>query len=277
MSEVLSQPEALQTHTGDVPNPALARRQASEQARRDLAAAHRLAVWHDMSEGIYNHLTLAVPGADDRFLVPPFGLHWAEVNASTLLEVSYATGQRLSGAGIVQRSAYCIHAPIHQSSPRHAAVFHTHMPYAGAFTRLQDQRLRPLGQTEALLLDKIAYDDAYDGLARDPSEGERLARVLGEKSILFMANHGVLVTGRTVAEAYDRLYSLERACKVQWLALASGQPLKPLSDALVAKAQAQMSGTPLHDAAAAAYKPGYELHFDALKRLLQRKEPDYQD
>jgi len=261
---------AAHTHTSDI----LALQQA---ARRDLAAAHRLAVWHGMSEGIYNHLTLAVPGTTDRFLVPPFGLHWSEVTASTLLEVSYAEGNAISGTGIVQRSAYCIHAPIHQRSDLHRAVLHTHMPYAGALTRLKDQRLLALGQTEALLLDKIAYDDHYDGLARDTSEGERLADALGDKSILFMANHGVLVTGRSMAEAYDRLYSLERACKVQLLARSTGLPLNPLSDELLHKAQVQMRGTPLTDADASTYKPHYVLHFDALKRLLARKESDYVD
>jgi len=248
-----------------------------EQARIDLAAAHRLAVWHDLTEGIYNHLTVAVPGASDRqFFVPPFGLHWSEVRASDLLTVDF-DGNILAGQGVLQRSAYCIHAPIHAAHARHAAVLHTHMPYASALTRLDDQTLLPLGQTEALVLDQIAYDPNYDGLARDWSEGERLAGVLGEKTILFMGNHGVLVTGRTVAEAYDRLYSLERSARVQLFALWTGRPLKSLSPEQVEKAQRQFHHTPLHDASRAAYTPGYQLHFDALRRLLDRREPDYKD
>jgi len=248
-----------------------------EQARIDLAAAHRLAVWHDLTEGIYNHLTVAVPGAgDSRFFVPPFGLHWSEVRASDLLTVDF-DGSIVAGQGILQRSAYCIHAPIHAAHAKHAAVLHTHMPYASALTRLDDQTLLPLGQTEALVLDQIAYDPDYDGLARDRSEGERLAGVLGEKTILFMGNHGVLVTGRTVAEAYDRLYSLERSARVQLFALWTGRPLKSLSTAQVEKAQRQFHHTPLHDASRSTYKPGYQLHFEALRRLLDRREPDYKD
>lgn len=246
------------------------------EARLDLAAAHRLAVWHDFSEGIYNHFTLAVPGSDDRFLLPAFGLHWSEVRQSELMTIGF-DGEQLDGTGIIQRSAYCIHAPIHAAHRKHAAVLHTHMPYANALTRLADPRLRPLGQTEALLLDQIAYDNDYDGLARDPSEGERLARVLGEKTILFMGNHGVLVTGRSVAEAYDRLYTLERAARVQLFALWSGQPVRELTPGQVAKVQQQINHTPLHDAAGAQYTPGYQLHFDALRRLLDRREPDYRD
>lgn len=250
---------------------------AVQEARIDLAAVHRLAVWHDLTEGIYNHFTVAVPHAEREFFVPPFGLHWSEVRASELLRVDF-DGKVLEGQGILQRSAYCIHAPVHAAHPKHVAVLHTHMPYASALTRLEDPQLQPLGQTEALLLDQIAYDTEYDGLARDWSEGERLARILGEKTILFMANHGVLVTGRTVAEAYDRLYSLERSSRVQLHALWTGLPVKPLSPSLVSKAQRQLHHTPLHDAAQqSTYKPGYQLHLEALRRLLDRKEPDYKD
>src|SRR5947208_13484081 len=86
---------------------------AASRARIDLAAAHRLAVLQGIAEGIFNHFTLAVPGADDRYLQIPFGLHWSEVTASSLIEVDFA-GHVLSGAGDVERSAYCIHAPIHR-------------------------------------------------------------------------------------------------------------------------------------------------------------------
>ena len=249
---------------------------AVQQARLDLAAAHRLAVWHDFSEGIYNHFSVAVPGTNDRFLLPAFGLHWSEVTASELMVIGF-DGAQLEGQGIIQRSAYCIHAPIHAAHPKHAAVLHTHMPYAGAITRLQNQQLQSLGQTEALLVDQIAYDEGYEGLARDTDEGQRLADTLGEKSILFMGNHRELVTGRSVAEAYDRLYTLERAARVQLFALWTGQPLRTLTSAQVDKVQDQIHNTPLHDAPGVQYKPGYQLHFDALRRLLDRREPDYRN
>lgn len=242
--------------------------------REDLAAAHRLAVWHDLTEGIYNHLTAMVPGANDQFYVPPFGLHWSEVRASELLTVDF-DGRIIAGAGILQRSAYCIHAPIHAANPTHAVALHTHMAYTSALVRLEDQRLQPLGQTEALLIDQIAYDEHYDGLARDPAEGERLAQVLGDKTILFMANHGVLVTGRTVAEAYDRLYSLERYARVHLHALWTGRPTRSLSPQQVAKVQDQIRNTAMHDGRNQPNKPAFQLHFDALRRLLDKREPDY--
>src|SRR5919202_2168055 len=118
---------------------------------------------------------------------------------------------------------------MHRRLPHAACVLHTHMPFASALARLENPQLQPVGQTEVGFLAQTAYDDRHTGLAFDPAEGERLAAVLGpEKSVLFMANHGVVVVGRTVAEAYDRLYYLERAAQVQLYAMWTGQRLKQL-------------------------------------------------
>ena len=108
------------------------------QARVDLAAAHRCAVMHGLHEGIFNHLTLRVPDEQDRYYQIPFGLHWSEVTASCFMEVGY-DGEVKRGEGFVEKSAYCIHAPMHDALPHAAAVFHTHMPFTSALTRLEDQ------------------------------------------------------------------------------------------------------------------------------------------
>ena len=246
---------------------------AEWQARVDLAAAHRLAVWHGFSEGIFNHLTLSVPGKTDRYYQIPFGLHWSEVTASCFTEVGW-DGRVLAGEGEVEQSAYCIHAPIHRLVPVHACVLHTHMPYASALARLEQQEILPIGQTEIGLMDKIAYDDTYTGPALDPAEGERLADILGpDKKILFMANHGVAVCGESVAEAYDLLYYLERAAQVQLYAMWTGRKLRAVKPEVVTHTQQQYEAVwPQY-----ANKPTWDHHFDALKRLLDRKEPDYAD
>lgn len=242
------------------------------QARIDLAAAHRLAVEHGFSEGIFNHLTLAVPGTTDRYYQIPFGLHWLEVTASCFMEVGY-DGTVLAGEGEVERSAFCIHAPIHRLVPRHACVLHTHMPYAGALARLEEGRIEAVGQTEIAFLDMVAYDNEFNGLAFDPAEGERLAGVLGpDRSVLFMGNHGVTVCGETVAEAYDKLYYLERACQVQLYAMWTGRKMREVPAAVVAQTLGQYANSPVQGG-----KPAYQHHFDALKRLLDRREPDYRD
>src|SRR5258707_14220713 len=216
---------------------------AEWQARVDLAAAHRMAVSHGFSEGIFNHFTLAVPDRDDRYYQIPFGLHWTEVTASVLMEVGY-DGAVLSGEGEVERSGFCIHAPIHRLVPKHACVLHTHMPFAGALARLAEPRLAAIGQTEIGFLDSIAYDDEYAGIAFDPAEGERLARVMGpDRSVLVMANHGVLACGTTVPEAYDPLYHFPRPCHV---------PLSP-----------PWPAGPLHERPAPAVAPTLRPHTDA--------------
>jgi len=244
---------------------------AERRARIDLAAAHRLAVMHGLNEGIFNHLTLAVPGKSDRFLLNPFGLHWSEVTASCFMEVGY-DGRVLNGEGDVELSALCIHGPIHRLNRKAACVLHTHMPYASALARLEDPRIKAIGQTEIGFLDIVAYDELYTGLAYHTGEGERLAAVLGDKKVLFMANHGVLAVGESVAEAYNLLYYLERACQVQLHAMWTGQKLKYVPDAVVKRTQEQYADSPTY-----GNKRSCEHHFDALKRILDRREPDYRE
>jgi ribulose-5-phosphate 4-epimerase/fuculose-1-phosphate aldolase len=230
--------------------------------RVNLAAAHRLAVVHGFTEAIFNHFTAVTPSRPDRFFTLPFGKHWAEATASELIECGF-DGKVYAGNGYLERSAYCIHVPVHAARPDAGAVLHTHMPYASALTRLADSRLLPIGQTEVSFCADIAYDYDYQGFASEPAEGERLARALGDKNILFMGNHGILVLGRSIAEAYDRLYYLERAAQVQLYAMWTGKPLKSVDPVVMQRTQARAGNPTLYGG-----RPHYELHFDALKRTL---------
>jgi ribulose-5-phosphate 4-epimerase/fuculose-1-phosphate aldolase len=241
------------------------------QARVDLAAAHRLAVMHDFSEGIFNHLTLRVPGGNDRYYQIPFGLHWSEVTASCFMEVSY-DGTLFAGQGEIEQSCYCIHAPMHRLLAHAAAVFHTHMPFASALTRLEDPHILPIGQTEVGTAMHTAYDDSYGGPAFDPAEGERLARTIGDNTVLMMANHGVATVGETVAEAYDRLYYVERVAQVQLYAMWTGRPLKRVPQKVIDATIAEF-----RDPRRYGGKKPAVWHFEALKRILDRKEPDYKN
>jgi ribulose-5-phosphate 4-epimerase/fuculose-1-phosphate aldolase len=241
------------------------------QARVDLAAAHRLCVMHGFNEGIFNHLTFRVPGTNDRYYQIPFGLYWSEVTASCFMEVGY-DGTRLSGEGDIERSCYCIHAPIHRLAQHAGAVFHTHMPFASALTRLKDQRILPIGQTEVAIAMHTAYDDSYGGPAFDPVEGERLAGIVGNKKILMMANHGVATITPTIAEAYDLLYYTERAAQVQLYAMQTQRELNVLPQHVVDEAIAEFKTAPQY-----GNKKPYVWHFEALKRILDKKEPDYKN
>src|SRR5213079_1391171 len=165
--------------------------------------------------GIDNHFTVTVPGCDDRYLILPFGLHWSEARASDLI-VFDESGKTLEGEGVVELSAQCIHAPIHRICGVRV-VLHTHQTWALALNMLKDNRLLPANQTAAFFHGQIAYVDTYEGTADFPSEGERLAKAMDGKPIVFMKNHGVLVTGETMGQAYRRLYKLERVCRAQVL------------------------------------------------------------
>ncbi len=245
------------------------RSDAIAEARIHLAAAYRMAVLHQLEEGIDNHLTMTVPGREGQYLILPYGFHWSEARASDLIVFDEA-GRTLEGSGVVERSAQCIHAPIHRISGAQV-VFHTHQTWTIALNMLQDNRLLPASQTAAFFHGLIAYDDDYTGVADSLEEGERLARVMGDKPIVFMKNHGVLVVGDTVAQAYRRLYRLERVCRNQILAMSSGRPLQVLSDEIVARVQ-----TPaLTDSHSRGERE--RLYFEAMMRVLDRELPGYRD
>jgi ribulose-5-phosphate 4-epimerase/fuculose-1-phosphate aldolase len=238
--------------------------EADRAARADLAAAFRLAVRLDMHEGVCNHFTLMLPDGK-RFLLNRYGLHWSEVTASNLLALD-AGGRILEGEGEFEKTAFHIHSRIHLANPKAACVLHTHMPYATALTLLENGRLEMAEQNALRFHDDIAYDDEYNGLVVDDAEGDRLARVLGGNRVLFLASHGVIVVGPSVAEAFDSLYYLERACRLQVLARSTGLPLRKVR-AEVVRATYRMI---------AADAPKYAgAHFEALKRILDREEPAY--
>jgi ribulose-5-phosphate 4-epimerase/fuculose-1-phosphate aldolase len=242
---------------------------AVARARIDLAACYRLADRFGLNEGIDNHLTLMVPGSADRFLLAPFGMHWSEVKASDFMVVNF-NGEVLSGQGVVEPTALYIHQPVHRLSPQGRCVLHTHMPYATALCMLENPRLEMAVQSALGFYNDVAYDATYNGLAYDASEGERLARALGDKSVLMMGNHGVLVVGATIPLAFERLYFLERAAQAQVLALSTGRSLQLIPEATIKKTIAQFVA-----GGEVGGRDRSELHFDALKRVLDRGHSDY--
>lgn len=242
---------------------------AIAEARVHLAAALRLAVLHELEEGIDNHFTMTVPGREGQYLILPFGLHWSEARASDLI-VFDEEGRVLEGKGSLELSAQCIHAPIHRITGARV-VLHTHQTWTMALNMLKDNRLLPASQTAAFFHGLIAYDDDYTGVAATLEEGERLAAVMGDKPIVFMKNHGVVVTAATVAEAYRRIYRLERVCRNQVLALGTGRPLEVLSDEIVARVQ-----TPGADDRHSRDERN-RLFFEAMMRVLDRELPGYRE
>ena len=239
-------------------------RYTESEARRDLAAALRWANRLGFGEGICNHFSVEIPGRTGHFLINPLGLHWSEVTPADLVEVD-AAGRKISGRHGVEPTAFFIHGAMHHSKPSARCVMHTHMPFATTLTVVEGGRLEWASQNALKFHGRVAYDDNYSGLALDEAEGKRMCAQAKDADVLFLGNHGVMVCGPSVALAFDDLYYLERACMLQVLAMGTGKPLRIVSERVALLTARQM----MEDTRQA------ELHFEALKRLLNREEPGW--
>ena len=228
--------------------------------RRDLAAAFRLAAKFEFNEGICNHFSAQVPGREERYLINPYGVHWLEMRPDDLLLID-GSGTVLEGEGEVEATARNIHIAGHRANPRHLAILHTHMPWATSLTMIENGRLEMAHQTAARFHGRTAYDDHFGGFASDAAEGERIAAAAKSDSsadIVFLANHGIIVGGPSVALAFDDLYFLDRACRQQVLAMSTGRPLKLIPPAMVEETAREWRQVMPWQA---------QKHFDALMRL----------
>lgn len=237
------------------------------QARVELAACFRMAARLGLNEGVCNHFSAMVPGYDDLFLVNPYGLHFSEVTASSLLVCDF-DGTVVAGDGTPEATAFFIHAELHRRLPQARAAFHTHMPYATALCLTEGEPLVFAGQSALKFYGRVAVDAAYNGLALDATEGARIAAATGGADIVFLKHHGVLVLAPTIAEAWDDLYYLERACEAQCLAMATGRAVLPIDPAVAAAAHRQMREGDADSARA---------HLASVLRRLDRSEADFRD
>jgi ribulose-5-phosphate 4-epimerase/fuculose-1-phosphate aldolase len=237
----------------------------ARQAKCDLAAAFRAAALCGFSEGIDNHFSLAVPGRDDLFLLNRFGPDWSELSASDLITVD-ADGNVVEGEGAWATPAFMLHRGIHLARPTARCVFHTHMPFATAVAVTSEGLDTTLSQN-AMYFHRRIVTLPYGGVADAVDEGERIGGAVGEAAtVVFLENHGVLVIGRDVADAWHKLYFLERACQVQVLAQSTGRPLVRAPDEVVEKTAAQWVRDDEHARAL----------FAAVKRRLDRELPGYE-
>jgi ribulose-5-phosphate 4-epimerase/fuculose-1-phosphate aldolase len=235
------------------------------QAKVDLAAALRAAALHGLNEGVDNHFSLAVPGRDDRFLLNRFGPHWSEITASDLITVDLE-GEVVEGEGEWELTAFMIHRGVHLARPSARCVLHTHMPYATAVSMTRGGFDTRVSQNSMMFHGRVV-SLAYGGFAEAADEGNRIGEAVGDDvSVVMLENHGVLVIGETVAEAWHRLYFLERACQMQVLAQSTGRPLIQVSEELAARTAAQ----------AVADTDNPPALFAAVRRQLDRESPGYQ-
>lgn len=204
--------------------------------RVDMAAAFRWTARLNMHESVANHFSLAVNPEGTRFLINPNGRHFSRITASSLIEIDANDPGTMARPDAPDPTAWGLHGSIHRALPHARCLMHVHSIHATVLASLADSRLPPIDQNTAMFFGRQVVDDHYGGMAFE-EEGARCAAMLADPRIttMVMGNHGVLVVGQTVAEAFHRLYYFERAAETYIRALQTGQKLRVLPDAIAEK------------------------------------------
>ncbi|MED5366415.1 MAG: class II aldolase/adducin family protein [Pseudomonadota bacterium] len=232
-------------------------------ARLELAAAHRLAVEHGLNEGVWNHMSLNSPDDPENILISPGHTYWDLVTASNLALMA-PNGEKLAGGPPPIRAGWIIHHPVHQARADAKCVIHVHAPYITAMSIRKDMVLETRSSQQAAAFhNDVAYYEVYDGALEDESEGQHMAEVLGDKRILMMRNHGAMVVGASVGQAYLDVYQLERACMYQLLAVGGGGEMQLIPDEVATAISA------------GARNYFNSKHFAGMRAFVDARAPDY--
>ncbi len=235
------------------------------QMRVDLAAAFRLSARYDWHEAVANHFSLAVSPDGRKFLMNPRWKHFSRIKASELLLLDSNDQDTMNRPDAPDLTAWSIHGRMHAVVPQARCVIHLHPPYATAVASLANPEIPPIDQNTARFYNRVAFDMEYGGMANTDAEGERLGRLLGNKQIMMMGNHGVMVCASTVAEAFDLAYYFERACRNLVLAYSTGQKLHVMSPAVAEKTAQEWE----------AEREQFHSHFAEMKAILDAEDPSY--
>ncbi len=242
--------------------------ETEQELRVKLAACYRIFDYMGWSEMIYNHITVKVPGPEQHFLINPFGLHYSEVKASNLVKVDIHgnivedTDYAVNPAGIL------IHTAIHAARTDIQCIAHTHTN-AGMAVACTQEGLRADNFYSALMHNQIAYHD-FEGLTVMDDEKSRLVANLGNKSLMILRNHGLLAGGRSIPEAFQNLWAIERACQVQVTTDSTGRPSIPIGPEILAKSEQLVAIQGIGE-------PTGELEFKAFTRLIDKIDSSYKD
>ena len=239
--------------------------EAERKARIELAACYRIFDMLGWVEMIFNHITLRVPGPEVRFLINPFGLHYREITASSLVLVDIDGNPVRETQWPVNRAGFVIHSAIHGALPEAHCVMHTHTT-SGIAVACLESGLSPDNFYGAMLNGQVAYHE-FEGITVNPGEKERLLRSIGDKPAVILRNHGLLAWGPSIPQAFLMLWTLQRACDVQIAASAAGK-VHPINREVFPQTLRE-SG------------PGEKRTCDdvyaALRRLVEAKDPSFRD
>jgi ribulose-5-phosphate 4-epimerase/fuculose-1-phosphate aldolase len=234
--------------------------------REDLAAAFRWFARLGMAESVANHFSVAVSPDGNRFLMNPCRRHFSQIKASELLLLDAHETTTLQQPDAPDPTAWYLHSGLHAQVPHARCVMHLHSKYSTALGCLADSTLYPIDINAARFFGRVAVDCEFSGMALSTEEAERQAALLSQgKSVLLMANHGVLVVGATVADAFDELYYFERAAEMLLTCYASGKALRFMPPATAELTRRQWL----------EYSGFARDHLNAVKQILDQQEPDY--
>jgi ribulose-5-phosphate 4-epimerase/fuculose-1-phosphate aldolase len=234
--------------------------------RIDLAAAFRWFARLNMHESVANHLSVAVSPDGSRFLINPRGRHFSRICAKDLLLLDAHDKDTLDRPDAPDRTAWYLHAHLHERLPAARCVMHLHSPYATALACLDDPTMYPIDMNTMRFFGRVALDSQFAGMALTDAEGRRVAQIMGgDKTVLLMANHGVLVIGPTIAAAFDEFYYFERAAQTLLTCYATGKKLRIVADDVAALTQRQWRD----------YSQLAIDHLENIKAILDIEEPSY--
>lgn len=241
------------------------------ELRRELAAIYRLLAHFKMTDLIFTHVSVRIPGPEHHFLINPYGLLFEEITASNLVKIGL-DGELVEPSEYrVNPAGFVIHGAIHEAREDAHCVLHTHTK-AGCAVAAQEAGLLPLNQISMEFYNRVAYHD-YEGIALNTAERERLVADLGTHPALILRNHGMLTVGTTPSEAFLRMFYLEKACDIQIAAQAGGE-LRVPSHEIAEYTAKQFAGEVTDDF---TDDHAYDMAWAALLRLLDRTQPDYKD
>ena len=235
------------------------------EARVNLAACYRLFAHYRMTDLIHTHISARLPGEKEEFLINPYGLLFDEITASSLIKIDVNANVIDDPTGFgANPGGFMIHSAVHIARPDFVCVMHSHTA-AGIAVSCQSDGLLPLSQHAMRFYNRVAYYD-YDGFAFTYKQREKIQSALGDKKVAFLRNHGVLVCGSTIREAFDLHYYLERACQAQIAVLSCGVPY------------VMPSAEQAEETARGFERPNREANtrdWPALLRMLDRIDPSY--
>ncbi len=240
---------------------------AEWQLRVDLAAAYRLIAVYGWDDLVFTHISARVPGPEHHFLINPYGMMFEEITASSLVKVDLQGNKIDDSPFPINPAGFNIHSAVHEAREDVQCVLHTHSA-AGVAVSAQQQGLLPLSQQSLFALSSLSYHD-YEGVALNVDEKQRLQTDLGDASFMILRNHGLLVAGPTIADAFLFIFTLQRACEIQVMAQSGNASTISIPQPILAGIKAQASQV--------TKGMGGNLAWPGLLRKLDRIDPSFKE